>query len=55
VVDEYFRLFSGHTQVNAADLRRMPFPSIEQFRALSELCEVTAEQTRIDTAVGGLF
>lgn len=26
LVDMYFRLFSGHTQVNATDLRNMPFP-----------------------------
>ena len=28
-VDERFRRFSGHTQVNAADLRRMKYPSRE--------------------------
>lgn len=33
-VDQAFRLFSGHTQVNATDLRRMEFPSLEQLRAL---------------------
>ena len=30
LVDQYFRLFSGHTQVNAADLRKMPYPTYEQ-------------------------
>lgn len=29
-VDEYFRTFSGHTQVNATDLRRLPYPSLEE-------------------------
>lgn len=29
LVDEYFRLFNGHTQVNATDLRSMYFPSTE--------------------------
>ena len=33
-VDDYFRAFSGHTQVNATDLRTMKFPSREQLRAL---------------------
>lgn len=55
VVDEYFRLFSGHTQVNAADLRRMPFPSVEQLRRLSDQCAVTADQQKIDAAVARLF
>lgn len=29
LVDKYFRLFNGHTQVNATDLRTMFFPSTE--------------------------
>jgi hypothetical protein len=33
-VDDYFRVFSGHTQVNATDLRRMRFPSIEALEKL---------------------
>ena len=35
-VDEYFRVFSGHTQVNATDLRIMRFPSLEQLRELGQ-------------------
>lgn len=33
-VDDFFRVFSGHTQVNAGDLRQMKFPSLEQLRLL---------------------
>ncbi len=28
LVDAYFRLFNGHTQVNATDLRTLPYPSL---------------------------
>lgn len=30
LVDEFFRLFNGHTQVNATDLRNLKYPTIEQ-------------------------
>lgn len=33
-MDEHFRVFSGHTQVNATDLRNMRYPSLRQ------LCEL---------------
>lgn len=35
-VDDYFRQFNGHTQVNAADLRRLPYPSHAQLSALGK-------------------
>jgi adenine-specific DNA-methyltransferase len=34
-VDDYFRTFSGHTQVNATDLRRLRYPSIDELRQLA--------------------
>jgi len=34
MVDAYFRRFSGHTQVNATDLRRMRYPSSETLKKL---------------------
>ena len=34
LLDRYFRLFSGHTQVNAADLRKVRYPSREQLLRL---------------------
>lgn len=37
VVDKFFRTFSGHTQVNATDLRTMRFPSLERLRAIGAL------------------
>lgn len=48
-LDAYFRVFSGHTQVNATDLRQMRFPSREQLLALSRTD--TARQESIDAAV----
>ncbi len=35
-VDEYFRRFNGHTQVNATDLRRMKYPDLETLISLGE-------------------
>lgn len=35
-VDEEFRLFSGHTQVNATDLRRLRYPSNEKLIKLGK-------------------
>lgn len=38
VVDQFFRTFSGHTQVNATDLRTMRYPSLSQLQALGLAC-----------------
>ena len=35
VADRYFRLGSGHTQVNASDLRRMPYPTESELRGMA--------------------
>ncbi len=37
LVDLYFRQFSGHTQVNAADLRNLKYPSRSQLEALGSM------------------
>lgn len=36
LLDNYFRQFSGHTQVNAADLRLLRYPSRPELEALGE-------------------
>jgi adenine-specific DNA-methyltransferase len=36
IVDQYFRTFSGHTQVNANDLRSMRYPSLGMLQMLGE-------------------
>ena len=34
IVDEAFRSFNGHTQVNASDLRRLDYPSLADLQTL---------------------
>lgn len=34
MADSMFRLFSGHTQVNADDLRRLKYPSLDELEAI---------------------
>jgi len=34
ILDRYFRRFSGHTQVNATDLRKLPYPAASQLEEL---------------------
>ena len=38
-LDEQFRLFSGHTQVNAADLRNLPYPTNLQLAEMGKKLE----------------
>jgi adenine-specific DNA-methyltransferase len=35
-VDDYFRMFSGHTQVNATDLRRLRYPTLEELEEMGK-------------------
>jgi len=52
VADQYFRQFSGHTQVNATDLRKMPYPPHEQLLRLGAyLKEVMPNQETIDAII----
>jgi len=52
LLDRYFRLFSGHTQVNAADLRKMRYPSREQMLWLGrEMGTTLPDQQTIDVAL----
>jgi adenine-specific DNA-methyltransferase len=56
LVDSYFRQFSGHTQVNATDLRTLRYPSNEQLYRLAVIVgNGTCEQATIDAAVGGMI
>lgn len=52
VVDQYFRRFSGHTQVNATDLRRLPYPDRKTLQAMgAEMKRLDEPQQKIDEIV----
>ena len=55
-VDEVFRRFNGHTQVNATDLRLMKYPSRETLIELGEwaMQQGTLTQEQIDAKLGTL-
>ena len=53
-LDNYFRVFSGHTQVNATDLRNMKYPSIENLKILGRAYKPTMRQEEIDKLVDDL-
>ncbi len=52
VVDQYFRRFSGHTQVNATDLRTLSYPDRDTLQALGrEMNTPAVSQDEIDELV----
>lgn len=56
LVDSYFRQFSGHTQVNATDLRGLRYPSRGQVCKLAESAAAgPRDQAVIDSAVGAMI
>ena len=51
-VDQYFRRFSGHTQVNATDLRKLTYPDRKTLEAMGrDLKRVNLSQEEIDQLV----
>jgi len=55
LVDRYFRLFSGHTQVNAADLRKLRYPTREQLQEMGEKMERNPSEQDVSQAIGTLL
>jgi adenine-specific DNA-methyltransferase len=52
VVDQYFRRFSGHTQVNATDLRALAYPDHDTLQAMGrEMKTLDLSQDEIDQLV----
>ncbi|MDK8718726.1 Eco57I restriction-modification methylase domain-containing protein [Corynebacterium pseudodiphtheriticum] len=43
-VDSFFRVFSGHTQVNAGDLRMIPYPRLDQLELIAAV-EASSDQS----------
>ena len=50
-VDRYFRQFSGHTQVNATDLRRLRYPSEASLSQLGSSIDTPLSGESADTAL----
>lgn len=55
LVDEYFRQFNGHTQVNAGDLMSLKYPSESGLVELADAWRPGASQAQVDQAVHHLF
>ncbi|MEH2261558.1 BsuBI/PstI family type II restriction endonuclease [Nostoc sp.] len=52
LVDAFFRLFNGHTQVNATDLRKLKYPNLEQLLSLgTEIKEQFPSLQEIDELI----
>jgi adenine-specific DNA-methyltransferase len=52
LVDQYFRRFSGHTQVNASDLRKLPYPDQVTLESMgAEMKQLKPTQEGIDQLV----
>ena len=56
ILDEHFRVFSGHTQVNATDLRNMRYPNREQLQKLGQRAKgLSNDQMLIDKLIEELL
>ncbi len=53
IIDKFFRTFSGHTQVNATDLRTLRFPTEAALRELG--CNAVTSQLEVDSLVKELI
>lgn len=47
-VDQFFRQFNGHTQVNATDLRNLRYPTIKELSALGGMASPGMNQEELD-------
>ncbi|HEY5396847.1 MAG TPA: Eco57I restriction-modification methylase domain-containing protein, partial [Trebonia sp.] len=54
LVDRFFRMFSGHTQVNATDLRSMRFPTRNALQRLGQRTDSLSSQADVDELVSAV-
>lgn len=56
-VDDYFRRFSGHTQVNVGDLKQLPYPNEQILRLLADWANAQTHltQNQIDQKIEELL
>jgi adenine-specific DNA-methyltransferase len=56
IIEQYFRRFNGHTQVNATDLKNLPYPSRKALIELGRWAKTRTQvdQTAIDQKVNAL-
>lgn len=47
-VDQFFRQFNGHTQVNATDIRSLRYPSVGELDALGRAIKPGIDQRKLD-------
>lgn len=56
IVDDYFRSFSGHTQVNVSDLKRLRYPRVETLRQIgAEIQNIEQTDEQIVNEIVGRF
>lgn len=57
IADRYFRILNGNTQVNATDIRNMPFPPIEKIKEIGEIAQKQNPQIgyELDNIVGRIL
>lgn len=54
LLDKYYRVFGGHTQVNATDLRTINYPNIDSLKKMGlEVSNPNLSQEQIDRIVNG--
>lgn len=54
-LDDYFRVFSGHTQVNATDLKNLHYPSMKILHELGKSYKTQMNQEQIDVLLAGVM